>query len=88
MDTQTAPKDEAGDLMESPALRSFIDATPKRKRGVVGSKSRMAPHCAEILRLKVNGYSLSRIKEFLKQQGVEVSRNGINEFIKPHLVPK
>ena len=75
--------------MESTALRSFIDATPKRKQSVgAGTKSCMASHWAAIVRFKASGYSLSRIQEFLKQQDAEVSRGGIQKFITLHLVAK
>ena len=66
---------------EVSGLNSFIASTPKRKaRRAQGS--RLDAHSNEIAVLTSQGYSLTRIQEFLKTAGVEVSRSTVHNFIK------
>jgi len=69
---------------EVSGLSSFIASTPKRKqRRAQGS--RLDAHSNEIAVLTSQGYSLTRIQEFLKTAGVEVSRATVHNFIKRQL---
>lgn len=62
-------------------LRVFMAATPRRL--VAGAKpSRMDPFRAEIVTLNKGGYSLARIQEFLRTQGITVSRTAIHNYLR------
>jgi hypothetical protein len=65
----------------SPGLRSFMASTPKHKSDTQTTQSRMEPYWAEIKKLSLEGYSLSRIQEYLKTVNVEVSRTAIHKFV-------
>jgi hypothetical protein len=64
----------------TPELAAFIATTSPRK-----SSSILDPYWAEIAKLSNDGYSLAKIREFLKTVGVTISRPGLHLYIRKNL---
>lgn len=64
----------------TPELAAFMAATPPRQ--IVPGHSLLDPYQSEIETLRSAGYTLARIREFLKTQNVTVSRTAVHQFLK------
>lgn len=63
------------------SLREFVRSTPPRGR------SRLMPYRDDIRYLLNHRYSLGQIAEYLRTQGLKVTRQSIDFFIRRHVRP-
>lgn len=55
----------------------YLKAVPPASR-----RSKLAPWLADIRKLRANGYTLEQVREFLSQNGVEISIAGVSAYVK------